>query len=126
MHELEAVSIEVGDIGGVVARGEVGAIRWFALVGAPSSDCSRVSCVDQFIDLHTSQRVLEIANGIEAVQERRIYIARQIATLARRTVRAFSERGPVTLLRPSARAQSEEWRPLARNSEAQLAPITPC
>ena len=33
MHELEAVSIEVGDIGGVVAGGEVGAIRWFTFVG---------------------------------------------------------------------------------------------
>jgi hypothetical protein len=32
-------------------------------------------------DRHTSQRVLEIANGIEAVQDCRMYIDRQIALL---------------------------------------------
>jgi hypothetical protein len=36
VHELNTIAVEVGDVGGVVARGEVGAIDWSALVGAPA------------------------------------------------------------------------------------------
>ena len=49
VHELNAVAVEVSDIGGVVAGGEVGAICWFAFVGASRFDCSCLGGIDQFI-----------------------------------------------------------------------------
>ena len=48
-YEFNAIAVEVGDVGGVVTRGEVDAIRWFTFVGGAGFDCSCVSCVDQFI-----------------------------------------------------------------------------
>ena len=56
MQELEAVSVKVGDIGGVVAGGEVGAIRWFA----PSFDCSCIGYerpVQASLSLHPRESV---------------------------------------------------------------------
>ena len=49
MDELEMVAVEVGDVGGIVARGEVGAICWFTFVGAAGFDCCCVGSVDPFI-----------------------------------------------------------------------------
>ena len=49
MDELKTVAVEVGDVGGVVAGGEVGAICWFTFVDAARFDCRRVGGVDQFI-----------------------------------------------------------------------------
>ena len=49
MHELNSVAVEVGDVGGAVARGKVGAICRFAFVVAAGFDCSGVGGVNQFI-----------------------------------------------------------------------------
>ena len=49
MDELKTVAVEVGDVGGVVAGGEVGAICWFTFVGAACFDRRRVAGVHQFI-----------------------------------------------------------------------------
>ena len=49
MHKLKTVAVEICDVGGIVAGGEVDAIRWFTFVGAACSDCRCVSGVDQFI-----------------------------------------------------------------------------
>jgi hypothetical protein len=49
VYEFNAVAVEVGYVGGVVAGGEVGAIRWFTFVGGAGFDCSCVGGVDQFI-----------------------------------------------------------------------------
>ena len=49
VDELKTVAVEVGDVGGVVAGGEVGAICRFTFVGAARLDCRRVGGVDQFI-----------------------------------------------------------------------------
>ncbi|MFD5540685.1 Tn3 family transposase [Streptomyces sp. NPDC127079] len=42
MHELEAVAVEVGDVGGVVAGGEVGPVRRCALVDSARRDSGGV------------------------------------------------------------------------------------
>ena len=49
MDELKTVAVEVGNVGGVVAAGGVGAICWFAFVGATGFDCGRVGGVNQLI-----------------------------------------------------------------------------
>ena len=49
VHELNTVAVEVGNVGGVVARREVGAIRRFAFVGGAGPDCGGVGGVDPFV-----------------------------------------------------------------------------
>jgi hypothetical protein len=46
VYEFNAVAVEIGDVRGVVAGSEVGAIRWFTFVGGASFDCSGVGGVD--------------------------------------------------------------------------------
>jgi hypothetical protein len=49
VDELKTVAVEVGDVGGIVAGGEVGVICRFTFVDAAGFDCSCVGGVDQFI-----------------------------------------------------------------------------
>jgi hypothetical protein len=57
VYELKTVAVEVGDVCGVVAGGEVGAICWFTLVGAAGFDCSCIGGVDQFIGVADNPEV---------------------------------------------------------------------
>ena len=51
MYELKTVAVEVSDVGGVVAVGEVGAICWFTFVGAAGFDCRcSFDCAGDFGD----------------------------------------------------------------------------
>jgi len=49
MDELQSVAIEVGNVGGVVAGGEVGPVGWLALVDTACLDRSRVGRIDSLV-----------------------------------------------------------------------------
>ncbi|RQS43541.1 hypothetical protein DID99_24455 [Burkholderia sp. Bp8986] len=57
MYELETVAVEVGDVGGVVAGGEVGTIRRSSLIDAAGLDCGCVGSVDEFVRIADDPQV---------------------------------------------------------------------
>lgn len=57
VYELKSVAVEVGDVSGIVARSEVGAICGFPLVGTAGFDCRCVGRVDQLIAVADNSKV---------------------------------------------------------------------